>query len=99
MRLNFVRKELYDYINGTIKPMYKTFDKAHNLSHFKFVTENCVNYAQSLIDKGEKIDLEIAYVVGAYHDVGISMGRDGHAKSSGQIVRSDNRLKEFFNEE
>lgn len=99
MKLDFVRKELRNYIDSEVKPLYKTFDKAHNLSHFKFVTENCVNYAKSLIEKGEVIDLEIAYMVGALHDIGISKGREGHAKASGTIVRSDNKLKEFFNKE
>lgn len=99
MKYNFIRKDLLEYINTEIKSMYKTFDKAHNLSHFKFVTTNCINYGQALIDRGEDVDLEIAYVVGAFHDVGISMGREGHAKSSGKIIRKDKRLKDFFDDD
>ena len=99
MRIDFVRKDLLKYINENIKPMYKTFDKAHNLNHYKFVTENCVNYAKKLLDNGKKVDLEIAYVVGALHDVGIAQGREGHAKSSGKFVRSSVELKEFFDDE
>lgn len=97
MKYNFIRKDLYDYINQKIKPIYKTFDKAHNLSHFIFVTKNCLEYAQELINKGYKLDLELAYTVGAFHDIGISLGREGHAKSSAKIVREDNELKKFFN--
>ena len=99
MRIDFVRKDLIKYINENIKPMYKTFDKAHNLNHYKFVTENCVNYAKKLLDNGKNVDLEIAYVVGALHDVGIAQGREGHAKSSGKFVRSSVELKEFFDDE
>ena len=99
MKINFIRKEVLAYINKNVKPLYKTFDKAHNLSHFKFVTENCVVYAQELIKKGEMINLEIAYVVGALHDIGISKGREGHAKSSGKIVRNDKQLKSLYTEE
>lgn len=99
MKLDFIRKDLLEYINKNVKPMYKTFDKAHNLSHYKFVTENCVNYSKSLIARGEDVDLEIAYVVGAFHDVGISCGREGHAKSSGRIVREDKTLKRFFDKD
>ena len=97
MKFNFIRSELLEHIKNTIKPMYKTFDNAHNLSHFNFVTNNCINYAQELISKGEIVDLEIAYVVGAYHDTGISLGRDGHALSSGEIVRQDKTLRKFYN--
>lgn len=96
MKLDFVRKDLLEYIKSDIKPMYKTFDKAHSLSHFKFVTENCVEYAKELNLKGEDINLEIAYIVGAFHDIGISKGREGHAKSSGEMVRKDKKLKSFF---
>ena len=99
MRIDFVRKDLLKYINENIKPMYKAFDKAHNLNHYKFVTENCVNYAKKLLDNGKNVDLEIAYVVGALHDVGIAQGREGHAKSSGKFVRSSVELKEFFDDE
>ena len=99
MKFNFIRKELLKFINQTIKPVYKTFDKAHNLSHFKFVTNNCVEYAQELIAKGFDINLEIAYVVGAMHDIGITNGREGHAKASGQIVRTQSELKQFFDTE
>ncbi len=99
MKLNFIRKDLLNFLNQKIKPIYKTFDKAHGLSHYKFVTNNCVEYAKELIAKNIQIDLEIAYVVGALHDIGIVNGREGHAKSSGQIVRNQTELKQFFNEE
>ena len=99
MKMNFIRKELLEFINRQVRPVYKTFDKAHNLSHFKFVTNNCVEYAKELNKKGADFNLEIAYVVGAMHDIGIVNGREGHAKSSGEIVRNSEQLKEFFNAE
>lgn len=92
-------KELKEYIKNEIKSKYKNFDKGHNIAHFNFVTKNCVNYGKQLIDKGEKVDLDIAYIVGAYHDIGITMGREGHALSSGKILRKDKMLKNFYLEE
>ena len=99
MKLNFVRKELKDYILNEIKPQYKNFDKAHSISHFNFVTKNCVEYGSELIKKGHEVNLEIAYVVGAFHDIGISVEREGHAKHSGKIVRNNKRLKDFYSDE
>lgn len=97
MKYPFIRPEVKDFVNKVIKPKYKTFDKAHNLSHFKFVTENCVDYASEIIKtRGEDINLEIAYMVGALHDIGIEKGREGHAKSSGEFVRNCERLKDFY---
>lgn len=92
-------KELKEYIKNEIKSKYKNFDKGHNIAHFNFVTKNCVNYGKQLIDKGEKVDLDIAYIVGAYHDIGITMGREWHALSSGKILRKDKMLKNFYSEE
>ncbi|MBQ9792810.1 MAG: HD domain-containing protein [Clostridia bacterium] len=94
-----MRKELRLFINKEIKPLYKAFDKAHNLSHYKFVTNNCLEYSKELIKQGFDINLEIAFVVGAYHDVGIIFGRENHAKNSGEYVRKDKKLKTFFDEE
>lgn len=99
MRTNFIREDLKKYIISDIKSKYKGFDKAHSIAHFNFVTNNCVEYGKELIKQGYDVDLEIAYVVGAFHDIGISLGREGHAKSSGAIVRSDVKLKEFYNSE
>lgn len=96
MKLNFIREEVLNYINEQIKPMYENFDKAHNVSHFDFVTKNAVEYGRELIKQGISVDLEIAYVVGALHDIGISKGREGHAKSSGEMVRSDKNLLNFY---
>lgn len=94
-----MEKELKEYIKKEIKDKYKTFDKGHNISHFNFVTKNCVNYAKQLIEKGVDIDLDIAYIVGAYHDIGISVAREGHALTSGKIVREDKMLKKYYSAE
>lgn len=94
-----MEKELKKYINENIKSKYKTFDKGHNVSHFDFVTKNCVNYGKQLIEKGIAVDLDIAYIVGAYHDIGILKGRENHALSSGEIVRKDKMLSKYYSPE
>ena len=99
MHNNFIRKDLKDWITKTIKPQYKNFDKAHSISHFNFVTKNCVEYGSELIKQGKKVDLEIAFLVGALHDIGIVNGREGHAKSSGTFVRQCKDLETWFSKE
>ncbi len=89
-------KELRKYIDENIKVKYREFDKGHNISHFNFVTKNCVNYGKQLIEKGIDVDLDIAYIVGAYHDIGILKGRENHALSSGEIVRKDRMLAKYY---
>lgn len=92
-------KKLKDYILKEIKSAYKLFDKGHNISHYNFVTKNCINYAKQLIAKGEEIDLDIAYIVGAFHDIGLKIERENHAKHSAEFVRADKMLKEYYSEE
>lgn len=99
MKKKFIREELLNYINNVIKIKYKEFDKAHNISHFNYVTNNCVEYGKELIKQGYEVNLEIAYLVGAFHDIGIINGRENHALSSGVIVRNDLKLKEYYDEE
>ena len=82
-----------------VKSKYKTFDKGHNISHFNFVTRNCVNYGKKLINQGINVDLDIAYVVGAFHDIGIQDGREGHALASGKYVRDDKMLAKHYSPE
>ncbi len=94
-----MQAELKKYILSDIKSKYKTFDKGHNISHYNFVTKNCVNYGKQLISQGIEIDLDIAYIVGAYHDIGIMYGRENHALSSGKIVRQDKMLNRFYPKE
>ena len=99
MKKNFIRKELLNYIKADIKSMYKGFDKAHNISHFNFVTNNCIEYGKELISKGYDLNLEIAYIVGALHDIGLINGRENHALKSGAFVRTNSKLKEFYDDE
>ena len=97
--MQLLRKELQEYIDKEIKSKYKHFDKAHSISHFNFVTKNCVKYGKALIEKGYNVNLELAYVVGAYHDIGLLNGRADHAISSGKFVRSDTNLRKFFDDD
>ena len=94
-----MNRELKHYIMTEVKSKYKTFDKGHNISHFNFVTRNCVNYGKKLIDQGIDVDLDIAYVVGAFHDIGIQDGREGHALASGKYVRADKMLAKHYSPE
>ena len=94
-----MNRELKHYIITEVKSKYKTFDKGHNISHFNFVTRNCVNYGKKLIDQGINVDLDIAYVVGAFHDIGIQDGREGHALASGKYVRADKMLAKHYSPE
>ncbi len=93
---NFMDKELKNYIEKEIKSKYRTFDKGHNINHYNNVTKNCTKYAKLLNEEGQRVDVDIAYIVGAYHDIGMIHGREEHAVSSGKIVREDKMLRKYY---
>ena len=41
----------------------------------------------------------ILLVAAAYHDLGLAFGRDEHHTHSARIVREDERLRQWFNED
>ena len=44
-------------------------------------------------------DVEMAYVIAAYHDTGLAVGRDVHHTESKRILLEDRRLREWFSAE
>ena len=58
--------DLVEFIETQILPRYTAFDKAHNLSHAQQVIAQSLQLARQL-----GADLDMAYVVAAYHDLGL----------------------------
>lgn len=85
---------LQAYIEHTIIPRYQHFDKAHNLSHVREVIERSVALAQQY-----DANIDMAYTIAAYHDLGLENGREWHHIDSGKILMADNRLAEWFTPE
>lgn len=82
------------YIEREILPRYNGFDKAHREDHARMVI------AQSLdIARHYALNMEMVYVVAAFHDLGLAIDRKIHHLESGRIVREDPRLHEWFTQE
>ena len=45
------------------------------------------------------LDKNIAYVIAAFHDIGLNIDRDNHEYESGKILSEDKELKKYFSEE
>lgn len=92
MKLN---KEIVDYIEEHIFPIYSKNDDAHNLKHIYYVIERSLKFAKGLKD----INYNMVYVVAAYHDIGCHIDRKNHEKVSADILLQDNNLTKWFNYE
>ena len=83
-----------EFVETQILPQYAQFDKAHNISHANKVIRSSLELARRM-----GADLDMAYVVAAYHDLGLSGPRAVHHITSGKILLQDARLKRWFSPE
>lgn len=85
---------LHKYIEENIIPLYSYFDKAHQIDHaIKVIDESM------LLAKHYEVNIEMVYVIAAYHDLGLKKGREFHHLFSGQIVENDLNLHKWFSTE
>lgn len=91
---NTASLDLVEFVETQILPRYVEFDKAHNLSHVTRVIRSSIALARKI-----GADLNMAYVIAAYHDLGLSGPRAIHHLTSGKILMQDARLKRWFTPE
>ena len=89
-----VSLDLMEFVETQILPRYNAFGESHGLRHVTRVIRNALKLAQVT---GANIDM--AYVVAAYHDLGMSGPRAIHHITSGKILQADARLKRWFTPE
>ena len=89
-----INAELKKYVEQNIIPQYDNFDKAHQRDHVLTVIRQSLELAEKL-----GTDVNMAYVIAAYHDTGLCEGREHHHEVSARIIRSDQTLRKWFAEE
>ncbi len=80
-----------EYVETNILPRYARFDQAHNLSHANKVIKASLELARRM---GANIDM--AYAIAAYHDLGLEGPRAIHHLTSGKILTGDKQLLKWF---
>lgn len=86
-----VNKNLVKYIETMIIPRYADFDKGHNIEHVNTVINESLKLASHCNE-----NLEYAYVIAAYHDLGLCEEREFHHIVSGKILEADTVLSQWF---
>lgn len=89
-----IREELKAYIEREILSRYDSFDAAHRRDHADVVVNRSVELAERL-----GAEVEMAYVIAAYHDTGLAVGREVHHIESKRILLADSVLRRWFTEE
>ncbi len=91
---NTASLDLVEFVEQNILPQYANFDKAHGLSHVMAVIRRSIDLVRST-----GADINMVYVVAAYHDLGLSGPRAVHHITSGKILQADSRLRRWFSDE
>jgi len=86
--------DLVEFIETQILPQYAQFDKGHNMEHATRVIRRSLELARKI-----GADLDMAYAIAAYHDLGLSGPRAIHHLTSGKMLMQDARLKRWFTAE
>lgn len=86
--------DLMEFIETQILPQYAYFDKAHNLEHVTRVIRRSLDLVAAT-----GTDVDMVYVIAAYHDLGMSGPRAVHHITGGKILAGDLRLKKWFTDQ
>lgn len=89
-----VTESLREYVEREILPRYDGFDQAHQRNHALMVIQQSMEIAAHL-----EVDTNMVYAIAAYHDTGLCEGRELHHEASARIIRADQQLRRWFNEE
>lgn len=87
-----VSLEIMEFVERQILPRYNAFGESHGLRHVTRVVKNSLRLADVT-----GADIDMVYVIAAYHDLGMEGPRAIHHLTSGKILMADARLKKWFN--
>ena len=91
-----INKELKQYIEKNVFPEYDKNESGHGINHIKEV----IKRSFELIEENKlDVNLDIVYVIAAYHDIGHHIDSKTHEIISAEIMSKDKNLFKFFTEE
>lgn len=90
-----VSPETIRYVEERILPLYAAFDKAHRQDHARMVISQSLDLAAHFPD----INIDMVYLVAAFHDLGLAYGRENHHRHSRSILEADGYISTHFTAE
>lgn len=86
--------KLVEYINQNVLTKYPNDDKAHDINHINEVIKQGLELALNY-----DVDINMVYIICAYHDLGNIVDRKLHHLISGQMLKEDQYIKERYDDE
>lgn len=91
----FICPKVRRYIEDEVMPRYEKLS-GHSVDHIKSVIDRSLMIAEQL---GDTVDVNMVYVVAAYHDLGREINNKLHHEWSGYLLRRDKTLATLFEPE
>jgi len=92
--MDSINSDLEHYIRQSILPQYDAFDGGHRRDHAETVIRESL-----LLARAYDADETMAFVIAAYHDLGLRYDREHHHIHSGEILMADETLRQWFTTE
>lgn len=91
-----MNEDLIKYTEENIFPEYSKNEVGHGIDHIKYVIKRSFDIvSQNKLD----VNLDMVYIIAAYHDIGHHIDSKNHEKVSAEIMSKDKELERFFNDE
>lgn len=90
-----INKQLRQYVEEKIFPIYENNDSGHGIEHIKYVIKRSFEFAHQF----ENIDFNIVYVIASFHDLAHHIDKDNHEVLSAKLFYENEKMKEFFTDE
>lgn len=88
---NVVSPKIREYVEGEILPRYDEL-RGHTGEHIKQVISRSLEFAK----QAPGVNLDMVYVIAAYHDLGRLVDNETHNIESAKMLRADEFLNENF---
>lgn len=89
-----ITPEVKSHIETTILPKYKEL-KGHTVEHIEEVISRSLEFAKQV----PEVNLDMAYIIAAYHDLGRLIDNETHNFESAKMLRQDDFLRQHFTPE
>ena len=87
-----INKELKEYVEKEILPIYAQNDFRHGMEHINNVIKRSLKFAQEM----EDINIDMVYTIAAFHDIAYHIDAKNHEILSAKIFFEDEIMEKIF---
>lgn len=90
--MEIINRELEDYIENKILPIYEKNDSDHGVEHIKYVVNRSIEFAKQF----PNINLDMVYTIASFHDIAHHIDKDNHEVSSAKLFYENKKMQNFL---